>query len=208
MHVQVPTSVIRNEDHIFIDNGCFLLYVRLCFLYFRNYKNEEIKIDHKKLMRILHVNDTRTLKKRLDGLYKANLIQNKISSLPRKGEIAIVFNSKILNESKHFTMMNAKIFDYMNDINEHSFRLLFYYKSHINLNDDKKLNYCFVGIETLKVKLKMGSDTIHQANNQLKENKLIKITRHKLETTYEYDENDELIFDRYNNHYIVNENLF
>jgi hypothetical protein len=104
--------------------------------------------------------------------------------------------------------MDEKVFTHLDEISEHAFRLLFYYKSHINLKDNKKLNYCFVGIETLKLKLKMGSDTIHQANDSLKKNKLIQIVRHKLETTYEYDENDELIFDRYNNHYIVNPNLF
>ena len=72
----------------------------------------------------------------------------------------------------------------------------------------KGLFYCHVGFETLKVKLKMGSTTIQEANKQLTENKLIKIEKHKLENTGAYNEKDELIFDRYNNHYIVNEKLF
>lgn len=54
----------------------------------------------------------------------------------------------------------------------------------------------------------MGSTTIQEANKQLTENKLIKIEKHKLENTGAYNEKDELIFDRYNNHYIVNEKLF
>lgn len=206
MHIQVPSHVIRNED-IYIDNGSFLLYSRLCFLYFRNYKNEEIKIDHHKLMRNLHINDTRTLKKRVENLYKANLIQNKIDVLPRKGEITILFNSKILKESKHFTMMNANLFDYMEQLNEHAIRLVFYYKSHINLKNDD-VNYCYVGIETIKIKLKIGSDTINQANEILTKNKLIKIVKHKLNTSYQYNENDELIYDRFNNHYYIDEKLF
>lgn len=207
MHVQVPTNVIRNED-IFLNNEEFQLYARLCFLYFKNYKHEEIKVDHKKLMGKLGIGDTRTLKSRLNGLYKTGLLLNEIDKLPRKGEMVILFNSIIIEDSKHFTMMDVKIFDYIEKISCHAFRLVFYYKSHINLNDDKKLNFCFVGVETLKNRLKMGGHTIKLANDELVKNKLIKIEKHRLENTNEYDEEDELIFDRYNNHYIVNEKLF
>lgn len=206
MHVQVPTNVIRNED-IYIDNGSFLLYVRLCFLYFKNYQNVEIKIDHKKLMRNCYIHDTRTLKKRLDVLHKAGLIENKIDKLPKKEEIVILFNGKIL-KGNYFTKMDAKVFNYLEEVNEHALRLLFYYKSHINKDSGKGIDYCFVGIETLKVKLKMGSDTIKEANDKLKKLKLIKIIKHELKHDYEYDENDELIYNRYNNHYIVNNELF
>jgi hypothetical protein len=203
LHVQIPTNIVRNES-VSLSNDGFLLYVRLCFLYFRNYQNEEMKVDHKKLMTNLGIYDTRTLKKRLNELYKSSLIHNQIISLPRKGEIVILFNSSKLNEG-HFTMMNCKVFDYLEKINEHAFRLLFYYKSHINKKENK--HFCYVGIETLKVRLKMGSDTIQQGNEQLVKNKLITIHKHKLEHTHEYNDKDELIFDKYNNHYTVNEKL-
>lgn len=204
----MPTNVIRN-DGLFIDNGTFLLFARLCLLYFKNYRNPEIKIDHKKLMRNTLIHDTRTLKKRLGILYKVGLIENEIATLPKKEQIVILLNEKMIKDQQ-FTKMSIKAFDCLlnEDINEHSFRLLFYYKSHINLSADKKLNYCFVGIETLKVRLKMGSDTISEANKELKKNKLIKIVRHKLKHDDTYDENDELIYDKFNNHYIVNEELF
>lgn len=204
MHVQVPTYIVRNEE-IHISNDAFLLYVRLCYLYFRNYQQEEMKVDHKKLMCNLGIYDTRTFKKRLTELSKVGLIHNEIISLPRKGEITILFNGDVLKNG-HFTMMDCKLFDYLEKINEHAFRLLFYYKSHINKKENK--HYCFVGIETLKVKLKMGSDTINKANELLVKCKLLKIHKHKIETTYTYDEKDELIFDKYNNHYIVDEKLF
>lgn len=207
MHVQVPTNVVRN-DEIYIDNGSFLLYTRLCLLHFRNYNDDEIKVDHKKLMNNLNISDTRTFKKRLNVLYKEGLILNNPSTMPRKGEMVILFNSKIIKESPHFTKMDVSIFDYIDKINEHSFRLVFYYKSHINKDSEKHLKYCFVGFETLKVKLKMGGATINEANKVLVKNKLIKITKHKLEDTGTYDKNDELIFDRYNNHYTVNDDLF
>jgi hypothetical protein len=205
MHVQVPTFTIRNEE-IFLSNEEFLLYTRLCFLFFKNYRNEEIKIDHKKLMGKLLIGDSRTLKTRLNQLHKHGLIHNKIDKLPRKGEMVILFNEKVIKESEHFTMMNAKIFDYIGNISSHAFRLLFYYKSHINLKD--KVDYCFVGIETLKHRLKMGGHTIKLANDELVNNKLIKIEKHKLTNTDTYNEDDELIFDRYNNHYIVSKEMF
>jgi hypothetical protein len=204
MHVQIPTYIVRNEE-IHISNDAFLLYVRLCYLYFRNYQQEEMKVDHKKLMCNLGIYDTRTFKKRLTELSKVGLIHNEIISLPRKGEIVVLFNGEVLNNG-HFTMMDCKLFDYLEQINEHAFRLLFYYKSHINKKENK--HYCFVGIETLKVNLKMGSDTINKANELLVKCKLLKIHKHKIETTYTYDEKDELIFDKYNNHYIVDEKLF
>lgn len=212
LHVQVPTNVVRNEN-IFINNGDFLLYVRLCYLYFRNFNHEEIKIDHKKLMRNIGVSDTRTLKKRLHNLYKSGLIKNEIKSFPKRGEIVILFNGDVQQESKHFTMMNIKIFDLLEKIDEHSFRLVFYYKSHINKDIKKKdsqkvIDYCFVGIETLKNNLKMGSDTIKQANERLIKHKLIKIVKHKLKHDDQYDENNELVYDRYHNHYIVHNELF
>jgi hypothetical protein len=207
LHIQVPSKVIRN-DGCTINNGDFLLYVRLCFLYFRNYKNEEIKIDHRKLMNNIGIADTRTLKKRLDKLFKENLIKNQIKTFPKRGEVVILFNGQVVKENEHFTMMNIKIFDTLDKIDEHSFRLVFYYKSHINLNDGRGLNYCYVGRETLKHNLKMGTDTIKAANEMLVKNKLIKIIKHKLEHDDTYDDNNELIFEKYNNHYIVHNDLF
>lgn len=208
MHIQIPTNVIRNED-MYINNDEFLLYVRLSYLYFVNNQNEEIKLNHKKLMGKLNIGDSRTFKSRLNKLHKVNLIRNKIDKLPRKDELIILFNSDILSQSKHFTMMNVSIFDYMDKISPHAYRLLFYYKSHINKDDkERKIDYCFVGVETLKNKLKMGGHTIKLANDELVENELIKIVKHKLTTNYEYNIADELIFDRYNNHYYVTEKMF
>ncbi|MGG3890343.1 hypothetical protein [Metabacillus fastidiosus] len=206
IYIKVPSNIIRNED-VFLDNGEFLLYSRLSFLYFRNYLNPEIKIDHRKLMINIGVVDTRTLKKRLDKLYSLNLIENKIDKLPRRGEIMILFNKKIIDESENFTLMNAKIFNMMSSLDENCIRLLFYYKSHISKKDIHK-NFCFVGYETLKNKLKIGNDSIKTANDNLKKLKLIKIEKHELKHDFEYGETDELIYNKYNNHYIVDPSLF
>lgn len=208
MHVKVPTNIIRNED-VHLSNGSFMLYVRLCLLYFKNHRKGELKVSHKKLMTNTGIIDTRTLKKRLKELHSNGLMLNEIKTFPKKGEMLIHLNGKVIDECKHFTMMNLMIFNYIDQLDEHSFRLLFYYKSHINKDDKKnKRNFCFVGMNTLTERLKMAKKTIQAGNKLLVENKLIKIQKHKLEDSGTYDENDELIFEKYNNHYFIKDELF
>lgn len=208
MLVKVPTNIIRNEDFK-LSNGSFILYVRLCHLYFKNFRNEEIKLDHRKLMLNIGITDIRTLKKRFTELVSCKLIKNESVKFPKKGETVILLNGKVIDNSKVFTMMNVTVFDELSKIDEHAFRLLFYYKSHINRKDPKGIKFCFVGMETLSHNLKMAKKTIISSNNMLRKSKLIKIEKHKLEQLEEtYDENDELIYERWNNHYFVNDKLF
>ena len=208
LKIKVPTYIVRNED-IFLNNNEFLLYTRLSFLYFRNYQEEKIVIDHKKLMLQLEIKDTRTLKKYLNGLYKNKLIKNKIDKLSRKGYTTILFNSHMYNKDKNFTLMNITIFDYINKIGENGYRLIWYYKSHINLKDkNRDRSYCYVGYETLEDNLRIGRGTISKVNQVLKKEKLIKIQKHKLEHDDEYNDNEELLYDKYNNHYYVSNALF
>lgn len=211
--VKVPQNIVRNEGFK-LTSGDFSLYVRLCYLFFKNYNNPEMRIDHKKLMAKVGIADTRTLKKRFKSLYENKLMLNEINKLPRRGEVDILLNEEVVNECKYFTMMNLSVFNYVDEINEHAFRLLFYYKSYINRNpteydgEEKVRDYCFVGVERIKYDLKMGSDTVKDANDMLVDKKLIKITRHAIKHDYEYDEDDELIYDRYNNHYHLHKSLF
>lgn len=207
LKIKVPTCIVRNEN-IQLSNGEFLLYARLSFLYFRNYQKEEIIVDHKKLMLNIGITDSRTLKKYINNLYKTKLIKNNISQLSRKGRTQIIFNSEILKDQQ-FTLMNADIFNYIGRIGENEFRLIWYYKSHINIDDkNSDKSFCYVSYKTLGDNLKMGNTTIHNANKILLDNKLIKIDKHELGHNFEYNENDELIFTKYNNHYYVNSDLF
>ncbi|MFD2681194.1 hypothetical protein [Bacillus seohaeanensis] len=210
--MKVPTNIVRNED-VFLSNDEFVMYARLCFQYFRNFQEKEIQLDHKKLMQFLKISDTRTFKNRLKKLYKLELIENEINKLPTRGELTITFNDKVYGDDKMFTKLSAEIFTYFKNeqIDEYAFRQVFYYKSHIN-KDDKDINrdrsFCFVGYDTLVDRLKVSKTKIKEANEKLSKLKLIKIKKHKLETNDEYDENDELVFTRYNNHYYVHNSLF
>lgn len=215
LYIKVPTDIVRNADkEKYISNDEFVLYARLCWLYFRN-ENEPknvIEIDHRALMRFCRIDDTRTFKKRMKNLSKNNLIIDFKDKLPTKGKLTVHFNEKAYEEDPYFTMLNVSVFEYYRNeqINTNAFRQLFYYKSHINakFQNVTNPNFCFVGYETLAKRLKMGRDSIKEANDQLQKSNLVTIEKHELKSQDEYDENDELITTKYNNHYIVNRSLF
>ncbi|MEK4884896.1 helix-turn-helix domain-containing protein [Bacillus sp. FSL W8-0223] len=210
LYIKVPTSIVRNENY-FLSNQEFIMYARLCFLYFRNYKKKEIEIDHKRFMRFLKISDTRTFKNRLKKLYEVGLVENEINKLPTKGSLKIIFNDDIYYKDKHFTMLSSELFSYFikEQIDEYAFRQVFYYKSHINMNDEERdRSFCFVSYDTLSKRLKISKSKVIEANRQLEKANLIKIDVHELETNYEYNELDELIFNKFNNHYYVANALF
>jgi hypothetical protein len=127
--------------------------------------------------------------------------------LPKSKPLQVILNKDIV-DGKQFTQLNANVFDYLEHIGENGFRLVFYYKSHINLNDaERDRSFCFVGYDTLKERLKVGSATIKDANEQLRKNKLVKIEKHQLGHDYEYNEDDELSFSRWNNHYKIRDTI-
>ena len=148
--------------------------------------------------------DVRTLKKYLNNLYRNKLIHNEIKTFPKRGNLTIQFNGEIYNSGEHFTLISAKLFNYFENgqINEYAFRQAIYYKSHINPKEVNR-NFCFVSYSKLSDTLKISKTKIKEANDQLRKSKLIKVVSHKLEPTYEYDEKDEMTYDRYNNHYYV-----
>ena len=206
LYLKVPNKMIRNKD-INISSDEFLLYSRICYLYFRSYKQKEFTVNLLKMKDLLRFADNRTLKSRLNKLYKYGLIENHITELPRNHQLTIVFNDDLYNSQNGFTLINSNVFEAVKEskINSHAFRLLLYYKSHINLQTDNK--FCFVGYQTITAHLKLNSVKIKEANEQLKKAGMIKIVKHKLEPTYEYDHDDELVYNRYNNHYYVADRL-
>lgn len=206
LYVHVPTYIVRNEG-IFLKNEEFTLYARLCFLQFRNPKDKGniLELDHRQLMHLLKITDTRTLKKRINNLYTLNLIKNEIDKIPTKGKIEIVFNTEIKDPDDHFTKLSASIFTYFNNnqIDTYAFRQIFYYKSRINKNlEGNGHDYCFSGYDSMSKRFRISRSKIEDANKQLKKAKLLKVIKHKLEPTHEYID-DELQYDRYNNHYFV-----
>ncbi|WP_019242193.1 MULTISPECIES: hypothetical protein [Bacillus] len=209
--IKVPTNVVRNDGYE-LKNGAFVLYVNLVWNYFINKSTNksELILDHKSIMLNCKISDTRTFKRRLNELYNADLIKNEITRVPPRGTIVIHFNEeKYLKEcEKNFTKVGRSILTYYKNgqIDDYSLRQIFYYMSHINRKTGN--DYCFVSFETLSDRLMVSKDKISEANEMLEKAKLIKIKKHKLAPTSEYDEFDALVYDRYQNHYYVDKSMF
>lgn len=202
-----PTLHITNE--IIQNNGYslnsfeFYAYARLMYLYFRNYKNKRLQVNHKKYMLNIGITDTRTLKKLFATLFENKLIENEIMVLPKRNPVEIIINEDVI-KVKSFTILPASILNWSDRINHTEFRLLFYYKSYINNDSD----FCFAGYETICKDLRIGRETLTNCNEHLKKLKLLTVKKHKLESTNEYNRDDELVYNKYNNHYkILTKNL-
>lgn len=203
--IKVPSNVVRNEG-VDIDSGTFVMYVKLCQLYFRGHKDKEVIFNHRELMNDLGIKDTRTLRKRIKAMYRAGLIENEVEKYPRSiGHVSIMFNEDSYN-AEFFTTLNMSVMDSFGEISDTAMRLLFYYKSYINPNIEKR-KYCFAGREHITDKLHIGNTTFTECNKELEKSGLLKIVRHPLTHNFEYNEKDELQFGRYQNHYFVNEKI-
>jgi RNA-binding protein YhbY len=204
--IQIPDEVIRNVD-LKLDSNTFAMYAYLKFLHFRNYKNNEIELDHNKFKHKLYISDNRTLKKCFMKLHKEQIILELINKLPTKGAIKITFDPEPFT-SKTFTQLPATVLNKIEHIGSIGLRLLFYYESFINRTDELSKQFAFPAIETISKSLGINKETIINYNNLLKKHKLIKVKKHKLEWNGEYDSLDQPLFTKYNNHYYVKlENL-
>jgi hypothetical protein len=202
LFIQIPDTVIRNTSSK-MDSNTFAVYTYLTFLHFRNYKDDSIKMDHNKFKHKLYITDNRTFKKALISLHKQGMILEYINKLPTKGTLTITFNPVPLDNGT-FTQLPATIFNMMEHIGTVGLRLLFYYESFINRTDSTERQFAFPAIETTAATLGINKDTVIKYNDILIKCKLLKVTKHKIEHTGEYNNLDEPIFTKYNNHYYVN----
>jgi hypothetical protein len=201
LFIQIPDNIIRNTTSK-MDSNTFAVYTYLTFLHFRNYKEDAIKLDHNKFKHKLYITDNRTFKKALTTLHKQGLILEYINKLPTKGGLTLTFNPAPLDNG--FTQLPATIFNMMEHIGTVGLRMLFYYESFINRTDPIEKQIAYPAIETTAATLGINKDTVIKYNDILIKCKLLKVTKHKIEHTGEYNNLDEPIFTKYNNHYNVN----
>jgi hypothetical protein len=200
--IQIPDKIIRNESSK-MDSNTFAVYTYLKFLHFRNYNEDVIVIDHNKFKHKLYISDNRTLKKCLTTLHKQGYILEYIDKLPTKGTLTITFEPMELTDIT-FTQLPANILSRIDNIGTIGMRLLFYYESFINRMDDIAKQFAYPAIETTSKALGLNKETVIKYNELLIKNKLLKVTKHKLEYTGDYDNLDNpILFTKYNNHYHV-----
>lgn len=210
-NIQIPTNLVRNKE---VSMGEFALCAKLIQVYYSQYGDDKsltFTVDHRAIMYYLSINDNDTFKKYLKGLYKNEIILNKIDKLSRKGDLEITLNENIipeLNKEGHFTqlpyyVLNREILKAAGFI---GLRLLYYYKSYINAKDYDR-QFCFVAIETTSQDLDITEKTIIKHNKLLQKLKFIKIEKHELHNTYDYipiaNGKEKYFYTRYNNHYIL-----
>lgn len=204
--IQIPTEVIRNPE---ISHEAFLIYCKLVqHYYIKKQENLTLEIDHKKFMYFSNIKSNQTLKKGIDQLFKSGLVENKIDTLPRAGNIYIKLSEKYVSNNKEFNF--AQLPYYFLDkcmvasIGYEGLRILYYLKSFIN----KANEFCFCSRERIAEEIGSSPNTIDKYTNRLKKIKLIKIEKHALEKDGYWSEEDEFgnqkeTFIKYNNHYYL-----
>lgn len=202
LQIQIPDEIIRNYCVDF-NHYDFGVYAMLKYAHFRNPNKDKdkLEVDHKIMMNKLFINDSRTLKKSLNKLYKYGFIEEEIKRLPRNGILKLEFNPSPF-KTKSFTQLPASLIYKIEQIGLIGYRLIYYYESYINRKDVISNQFCFVGQDTISSELNINKETIKKYNDILKKSKIVTIKKHKLEFDG-YDDLDNIVFNKYNNHYYV-----
>lgn len=195
--IQIPHKVIRNPN---INCTEFVMLMQLKYSSYTNGNVNEFDVDLQKLKCAINIGDTRTIKKCLHTLYQNKYIVEEVKII-NKHPLHVILDMEKLNE-KPFAQLSAKLLDCIDQIDYIGVRLLYYYESYIVRSDVRK-QYCYPSIETIVRNTGISKNTVTRYNELLVKSKLLKIEKHKLGTEYSYNDNDDLIFDRYNNHYYV-----
>lgn len=202
IYLQIPDEIIRNQCVDF-NHYDFGVYAMLRYAHFRNPNKDKdmLEVDHKFMMNKLFINDSRTLKKSLNKLYKYGFIEEEIKRLPRNGILKLKFNPSPF-KTKSFTQLPTNLINKIEQIGLIGYRLIYYYESYINRKDVISKQFCFVGQDTISSELNINKETIKKYNDILKKSKIVTIKKHKLEFDG-YDDLDNIVFNKYNNHYYV-----
>lgn len=208
--IQLQTDIIRNKE---INAVEFVLLAKIIQAYYLSGKKNEFELNHKNLIFLLSIGDNNTFKKSYNNLFKQGYLLNEIDKLPRKGGICVKINNSIipeLNKDVTFTQLTKDVLDksVIDAVGYTGIRLIYYYQSYINHKQANK-SHCFAAEETIASHLGITKKTVITYNKKLKQSKMVKIVTHDLKETGMYIQkgNDEmLIFNKYNNHYFVNEN--
>ena len=153
------------------------------------------------------IKSNKKFKEVLDDLCERKLIVSKIETLPRRGFLTIELNTYFNSSNKDycFTQLPVRILDkdILDDIGHQGVRMIFYLKSYINNPNE----FCYCSTKRMEDELDMSENTIIKYTDMLHKKKYIKKVKHKLQSNYEYAEdefgNEKEVFTKYNNHYHI-----
>ncbi|EMI09230.1 hypothetical protein [Anoxybacillus gonensis] len=208
--IQIADRIIRSPK---IDSTAFVLYGKLIQLYrLKGGVSDTIEIDHAALKYFLNIKSNQKLKSALNALYSAKLIKTKIDALPKNQPLRIEINSffdlkkagKTKEDRFTYTQMPYILLErsMIEKIGHAGVRLLYYFESYINRTKEFTKQFCFTSLVTIQKEIGLTENTILKYVDILKKNKLISVTKHKFEFAG-YDDLDNVVFTKYNNHYYV-----
>lgn len=195
-YVQIPKSIVKDTNISALE---FCILVRFKFLQFLSGGSSEFEVDFTEMKRILDIADNRTLKKSLSKLYSEQYLLEEVD-IHRKKKSLVKLNKNKFRLNSNFTQLPARIFGKIKDIRYVGLRLLFYYEGYINRKHTLN-QFCFVSQDTIQKELKISKMTVIEHNKLLMKAKLLSVTQH--EVIPEFDENGDLNWNRFNNHYEV-----
>ncbi|OMD71199.1 hypothetical protein [Paenibacillus odorifer] len=200
-YIQIPNALIRDPNLTSLD---FLILIKLKQLQFINGSYEFCFNSKEHIKLPLNINDNRTVKKSLDNLYKHKYILQPVK-IDSHSFGKVMLNSLLINAKNNYTHVYTSVMKKLPLLGYNGFRLLFYYESYINRKAIGKASnqFCYTSIDTISKETGLTNKTIIKYNELLKKERFLDIDKHELGTDYRYDENDKVIFNRYNNHYFV-----
>lgn len=194
--LQIPNEIIRNTGFN-IDEKSFAIYAFLLFKRFQAYNNSEIDVLLKDIKFVTGITDNRTVKKCFSILSNQGLIRVDFDSLPINNPIHFTMLKPY--KDNYFTQIPLNLLKSLDTIGVIGFRLMYYYESFINRENVTK-QFCYPSYETIQEDLGISNFSVTKYNKLLVKEKLITITKHKVE----YDPFGDSGLERFNNHYSVN----
>ena len=170
-YFKVPKNVIRNEGFDLTGDE-FILYLMLA-------KFADIS-GHAKIMVLksddiktaMKIADNRSLKNKINKLYKNNLITEELMQIPRNGEINISFNYNIFDQFKCIDVSSWTFNFYIKrKLKANHLRILLY---NLTLVKNRDTFFTFELYSVLIDKLKISGSLIVEAKRELLKYKLIK----------------------------------
>lgn len=207
--VQIRNDAVRDPD---LSSNGFALVVYLKYLYWKTGSKLEFEAITPDIKDYLCISDNKTLKSIFKELHCLKYLMRQVEELKQNKPILITLNKERFltntnkEETEYFAQLPINILYAMRDrkLDRKEVRILYYLKSYINHTDSKKM-YCYPGIETTMTKeLNMSKNTIPKYTKLLEDKGLISIEKNVLHTSYQYDDEGRLLFNKFNNHYYLN----
>ncbi|WP_169834405.1 hypothetical protein [Paenibacillus donghaensis] len=200
--IQMSNAIIRDRE---IGSVEFSLLLRLKYLIYENRGSGEIYIDIPKLRMKMEISDNRTLKKHLANLHKWGYINNFVKIERSTPSLISLDLKKFATPKKEYTQLPLSILSRVGTIGHTGVRLLYYFESYINRSIVQN-QFCYSAVITICRDTGLGKTTVKEYVDILKKEKLLHVVAHKIGHNNQYNDNDELEFTKYNNHYYVNYN--